>query len=594
MVSVRQSPRRGSPTPDASGRWPASLGRRRGLLATGLALVALALLAVLLAVGVAETTAAALVTFFAASVALGYAAAYSRSGPTAEQRARLLQESGEHAKRVSSEGTPSDLRTSTQRSLADVEDQRRTQALEQHLADIRDGIGCERVTLWRSREVGAPLRPVAAAGTVVERRDAKQEALIAWAADSRLTVSDGEPRPTMIAAPIGSGTIVAGVLSLEQGAGFAREIDDLKRWAERHASHVALLLELFEARTEFNRQRRHSQALLRAAHKIQSKTTLEALGAAICETALEVTSATRAALIGWDDNEQIGRVDGVSAGHHLHRGFIISADSLVGQMCTNGVPLIKEDARHLERGFEVYGPGEQPGSLGSLGVMPLRHGDDPVVGAVVLEGDVPGEVVAAEMRHVGLLAAVAATSMRFTSDYEQTEHLSRTDQLTGLFNRRHFDEYLDRFLIESDRFGQSTSLVVCDIDHFKKINDGYGHDAGDAVLRHVAAIFLEQKRAVDVCARYGGEEIAVLLPQTAWQGAFELAERLRVTLMKRPARFGGNEIPVTASFGVSTYPDLARSREALFPDADAAMYQAKSAGRNCVKVAGVKVGRSGA
>ena len=224
-------------------------------------------------------------------------------------------------------------------------------------------------------------------------------------------------------------------------------------------------------------------------------------------------------------------------------------------------------------------------------MMPLRHGDDPVIGAVVLEGDVPGEVVAAEMRHVGLLAAIAATSMRFTSDYEQTEQRARTDQLTGLFNRRHFDEYLDRFLIESDRFGQSTSLIVCDIDHFKKINDGYGHDAGDAVLRHVAALFLEQKRAVDVCARYGGEEIAVLLPQTAWQGALELAERLRVTLMKRPARHGGNEIPVTASFGVSTYPDLARSREALFPDADGAMYQAKSAGRNCVKVAGVKAGR---
>ena len=590
---MRQSPRRGSPTPDGSGRWPASFGRRRGLLATGLALVALALLAVLLAVGVAETTAASLVTFFAASVALGYAAAYSRSGPTAEQRARLLQESGEHAKRVTSDGTPSDLRASTQRSLASVEEQRRIQALEQHLADIRDGIGCERVTLWRAKDVGAPLRPVASAGTTDDRRDSKQEALISWAADSRLTVSDGEPHPTMIAAPIGSGTIVAGVLALEQSAGFAREIDDLKRWAERHASHLALLLELFEARTEFNRQRRHSQALLRAAHKIQSKNTLEALGAAICETALEVTSATRAALIGWDDNEQIGRVDGVSAGHHLQRGFTVTADSLVGQMCTNGVPLIKEDARHLERGFEVYGPGERPGTLGSLGVMPLRHGDDPVVGAVVLEGDVPGEVVAAEMRHVGLLAAVAATSMRFASDYEQNEHRARTDQLTGLFNRRHFDEYLDRFLIESDRFGQSTSLVVCDIDHFKKINDGYGHDAGDAVLRHVAAIFMEQKRAVDVCARYGGEEIAVLLPQTGWEGAKDLAERLRQMLMKRPARHEGVEIPVTASFGVSTYPDLARSRDALFPEADRALYQAKSAGRNCVKVAGIKAGRSG-
>ena len=594
MGSVRQSPRRGSPTPEASGRWAAAIGRRRGLLATGLALVALALLAVLLAVGVAATTGAALVTFFVASVALGYAAALSRSGPTAQQRARLLAESGEHAKRVSTDGAPSDLRASTQQSLADVDEERRMHALEQHLADIRDSVGCERVTLWRAPEVGSTLRPVASAGSIAERRDPKQEALISWAADSRLTVSDGEPLPTIIAAPIGSGTIVAGVLSFEQRAGFARQIEELKRWGERHAAHLALLLELFEARTEFNRQRRHSQALLRAAHKIQSKSTLAELGSAICETALEVTSATRAALVGWDDDEQIGRVDAVSPAHHLHRGFIISGDSLVGQMCTNGVPLIKEDARHLERGFEVYGPGEQPGPLGSLGVMPLKHGDEPVLGAVVLEGDAPGEVMAAEMRHIGLLAAVAATSLRFATDYEATIHRAQTDQLTGLFNRRHFDEHLGRLLAESDRFGQSTSLVLCDIDHFKKINDGYGHDAGDAVLRHVAAIFLEQKRAVDICARYGGEEIAVLLPQTSWHGAQDLAERLRRMLMKRPARFAGTDIPVTASFGVASYPEIARSREALFPEADRALYQAKHEGRNCVRVAGTSADRSSA
>ncbi|HUR00746.1 MAG TPA: GGDEF domain-containing protein, partial [Gemmatimonadaceae bacterium] len=143
----------------------------------------------------------------------------------------------------------------------------------------------------------------------------------------------------------------------------------------------------------------------------------------------------------------------------------------------------------------------------------------------------------------------------------------------------------------SDRYGRITSLVVADLDYFKRVNDTHGHDAGDAVLRHTASLFMEIVRAVDVCARYGGEEFAILLPETDPAGAAHLAERLRLALESRPVRFGRTEMRVTASFGVASYPDSAPLRDGLFPAADKALYRAKADGRNCVRQAPVTAGR---
>jgi diguanylate cyclase (GGDEF)-like protein len=127
--------------------------------------------------------------------------------------------------------------------------------------------------------------------------------------------------------------------------------------------------------------------------------------------------------------------------------------------------------------------------------------------------------------------------------------------------------------------------VVADIDFFKNVNDTYGHDGGDAVLQSVAQAFQEGVRNVDTCARYGGEEIAVLLPQTGMDGARDFAERLRKALESRVVSHSGRDISVTASFGVATYPESVASHDGLFPSADRALYQAKAEGRNRVRCA---------
>jgi len=161
--------------------------------------------------------------------------------------------------------------------------------------------------------------------------------------------------------------------------------------------------------------------------------------------------------------------------------------------------------------------------------------------------------------------------------------------LTGLYNRAHFGEQLEEKLAFADRHNEPVSLVMVDIDHFKRVNDTFGHEAGDAVLRRVAGLIQEAVRSTDVCVRYGGEEIALLLAHTGRAAAMEMAERLRERIASTVAFHKGATIPVTASFGVATYLEPVSERGSLFPRADEALYRAKADGRNCVRCDGVKI-----
>ncbi|PYS95104.1 MAG: hypothetical protein DMF65_14535 [Acidobacteria bacterium] len=159
------------------------------------------------------------------------------------------------------------------------------------------------------------------------------------------------------------------------------------------------------------------------------------------------------------------------------------------------------------------------------------------------------------------------------------QHEALTDGLTGCFNRRFFEIQLERDLHLATRMRQPVSLIFLDVDHFKHVNDTYGHDAGDAALRILANALREEVRGVDTAARYGGEEFAIILPQAGPDGALAVAERLR-------SRIERTEVPgvgcITASLGVATYPLHASSRDLLVTTADRALYHAKNTGRNRV------------
>ncbi|MCB2227299.1 MAG: sensor domain-containing diguanylate cyclase [Desulfarculaceae bacterium] len=168
--------------------------------------------------------------------------------------------------------------------------------------------------------------------------------------------------------------------------------------------------------------------------------------------------------------------------------------------------------------------------------------------------------------------------------HQQALEASRTDMLTGLPNRRAFYDGAAQELERAERYGRPVSLIMLDIDRFKDINDTQGHAAGDEVLGHLAEVLRLQMRRNDLVGRLGGEEFALVLPETSAEEALSLAERMRATMAATPAMYQGEAIPFSASFGVARQMP-GDSVESLLHRADQALYAAKAAGRNRVEVA---------
>ncbi len=157
-----------------------------------------------------------------------------------------------------------------------------------------------------------------------------------------------------------------------------------------------------------------------------------------------------------------------------------------------------------------------------------------------------------------------------------------TDPLTGLFNVRHFRKSLEHELERTRRTGMTTALIMVDLDHFKNINDTWGHESGNQVLQTVAQLLQDQTRKLDICCRYGGEEFAVILPSTELMLARQVAERCLNSLRETVIPLDETDLQVTASIGVAVADNSAQTAESLIENADECMYEAKRGGRNQV------------
>lgn len=211
-------------------------------------------------------------------------------------------------------------------------------------------------------------------------------------------------------------------------------------------------------------------------------------------------------------------------------------------------------------------------------------------GAIVLvaEHDI-AELEALAQQMIGITEQMADTHRELVRTKKQLEHreeelerLVATDPLTGVSNRRHFDERLTEELARSRRTGAPLSLVMLDLDRFKPFNDRWGHVAGDACLKGVASILRANSRPYDTAARYGGEEFILILPGTDATAAQERADALRESIARMEVP--GADDCVTASFGVAEYRD--GTAEDAIREVDGALYDAKRAGKNCVRIAG--------
>ena len=242
-------------------------------------------------------------------------------------------------------------------------------------------------------------------------------------------------------------------------------------------------------------------------------------------------------------------------------------------------------------GGRLLQEGEEVGWVGNLNGTPgvefdLSAGDETTTMKLVLHPPKGGfgEETTKLAEWLSSQAAIALENARL---HDIVQWQAITDELTGLVNRRRFLDALRTEITKGQRLGARLSVVLADLDDFKLVNDGFGHHAGDDVLLEFADLLRAHGRDVDVAARLGGEEFAVLLPETGLEGASAVAERLRQSLADRRMRLGERDVTVTASFGVAELEE-GQSVDALLRAADSALYRAKERGKNRVELAVTK------
>lgn len=288
----------------------------------------------------------------------------------------------------------------------------------------------------------------------------------------------------------------------------------------------------------------------------------------------------------FDDNNETGvikRVWGQLTDNLLNLPFSIQDKSLANIVFKKYLCLFRNFS---EEHYEIRHSKDEPhcNEFGSFLAYPL--GVDKCKGVILLESLYKDTYTERSRDLMSRLVSAAGIVIEKTQLLKQTENLAIRDGLTGLYNHRQFQLLLKEAITRSIRYKKPLALVICDIDHFKKVNDSYGHRYGDTVLKTVASKLQGSIReGIDNAARYGGEEFALILAETDGSHAFETVDRIRQQIseiiFQNPI---GKEMHITLSFGIAVYGYHAKNQELLISRADKALYRAKENGRNRVEL----------
>ena len=359
--------------------------------------------------------------------------------------------------------------------------------------------------------------------------------------------------------------------------------DSTAPWSEDEQHHIRTLakkinidLYVAEQLCQNNRDKKAVNQICLALQDLNSVLNLQEAFAATYKTVTSLTSATLVTITLKD-----------SSGHSIV-AVTGCKKELQGQHIGDETCLVNQ-AMELQRTMTPKATEQNPVTLfteqspidtyESLLIIPLIIEENPI-GTLIVGGKEPQLFSKDQQALLEVIAGQIATRIDLAQTHEQIQHMATIDGLTGLVNHRTFQNGLNKMLIRANRQKTNVALILCDIDHFKMVNDNYGHPFGDEVLRQVSSVLKNAVRSVDLAARYGGEEFTLVLENADLDGGIKLAERVRKKIEGLRFTFAGKEVRVTMSLGVSCYPLVAEDQATLISQADSALYVCKEEGRN--------------
>jgi diguanylate cyclase (GGDEF)-like protein len=470
-------------------------------------------------------------------------------------------------------------------------------ALRSALALCRVALGCRNVlVLWLDpvRELLFVRGAAGDAATLLPGPFSPKEGIFAAALESGRRVelvgaSASRPPPYaapatrvghVVALPIVEEGVASGLLTIDRIDARALEpaelevLEETSRLVRRSIDNERVLLQLDHAKVEQGK-------LYRAVERLnEARTEVQVIEAGVSQ-AREFTSFQFAAvtLLRKGGEHEICAVSGEGADELVGKTFR-DATGLVGMVVHNRHPLPYRG--QCDTDVQVlFTKGLEGPKLPSILVLPLLVHRD-VLGTLILGSNEPGGFGPDVRLILQVLARHVSVSLANARMVKRLEELATTDGLTGLLNKRALTEMARHKLRSAQRFGKPLSVLVCDLDHFKKVNDNYGHDVGDRVIVGFADVLLRTKRETDAVGRFGGEEFVVVCEQTDPDGAELLAKRIRQELAATTFVTKDGTLCVTCSVGVATYPQGGKDWEELFKATDEALYASKRAGRDRV------------
>lgn len=445
---------------------------------------------------------------------------------------------------------------------------------------LKRHLRADRLVVWRRHHDRGEFHPVVATGSAPPPIPAGGTPL-AWALDQNHTMrvdpapSWAESDVTAVPVPV-PGEPMALTIETSAVGGTAGPA------AEEAAALLAGVLEMHEREERAAATTARFERVVAFLKELPGDRDPREFPDDLARAAAEIVGGTGAVVASWD--EEAGQVLGHSGigggpapGHYIG---VMGGD--LAMAARAGATLRR--APDGNRSLPLAGAGERwTDRPGYTTIVPLVDALRRTRGVIGVWGDRGPDEAGVELLEA--LGPLLALQIQHSTDLVRFRQRAHEDALTGLPNRAALDDELEELRNRFHRYRRPVALMVLDIDHFKAINDEHGHQAGDAVLERLGDVLKSTVREVDFPARFGGEEMVVLMPETMRREAGEAAERIRAALEKASFEWNGLPIPVTVSIGVSTCPECVQDPEALLRSADQALYTSKRAGRNRVTVA---------